>query len=162
MNALPQSLPPLWVWRPCTPQDVDALLAIEQRVYSHPWTRGNVQDSLSAAHWAWLAHEQQELVAYWLALPILDELHLLNLAVHPEHQGRGLARAALAHLREQAEQAGLQDIWLEVRASNQRAQAVYRADGYQTVGQRRDYYPAGNGRREDALLMRRSLVGAGA
>jgi [ribosomal protein S18]-alanine N-acetyltransferase len=150
-------VPPALQWSRCTVDDVDALLAIEQRVYSHPWTRGNLLDSLSAAHWAWKAMVDDELRAYWLALPVLDELHLLNLAVHPEHSGQGLGRAALAHLRAQAAGAGMLEIWLEVRDSHARAQALYESAGYVRVGRRRDYYPAAGGRREDAVLMRLRL-----
>ncbi len=155
MNEL---APATLVWSRCDAGDVDALLAIEQQVYSHPWTRGNFLDSLSAAHWAWKGDMADAGVrVYWLALPVLDELHLLNLAVHPESWGQGLARAAIAHLLEQARSQGLKDIWLEVRESNQRAQRLYRQQGFAMVGRRRGYYPAAAGEREDALLMRLSL-----
>ncbi len=158
MNAL---LRPALRWSPCGVDDVDALLDIEQRVYSHPWTRGNFIDSLSAAHWAWKGCDDSgALRCYWLALPILDELHLLNLAVEPSHWGIGLARNALDHLRGQALAHELREIWLEVRVSNLRAQGLYLAAGFQQVGRRRDYYPAADGAREDALLMRLSLGSA--
>jgi ribosomal-protein-alanine N-acetyltransferase len=88
-------------------------------------------------------------------MPVLDELHLLNLTVDPDHQGQGQGRRALQHLHATADAAAMSDVWLEVRASNARAQALYLSQGYAEVGRRRDYYPAGPLGREDALLMRR-------
>ena len=48
---------------------------------------------------------------------------------------------------------GAQWLWLEVRASNVRAQQIYESHGYRRVGQRKGYYPASNGLREDAVVM---------
>lgn len=160
MSAVPQSpvrKPVHLCWRCAEVGDIDALLDIEQRAYSHPWTRGNFQDSLTGGHWAWLGWETSELRAYWLAMPVLDELHLLNFAVHPNHWGRGLGQQALHHLEEVAQAQGLNDLWLEVRASNLRAQDLYQRGGFFTVGRRRGYYPLGSKDREDALLMRRRV-----
>jgi [ribosomal protein S18]-alanine N-acetyltransferase len=154
---------PVLHWRPSSLQDVDALLGLEQRLYSHPWTQANFVDSLTNGHCAWqagLAAPGPELAAYWLAMPVLDELHLLNLAVHPDHWGQGLARNCLQHLTEHAKSLNVSEIWLEVRESNHRAQMLYLRNGYVMVGRRRDYYPAGargSGQREDALLLRKNL-----
>jgi ribosomal-protein-alanine N-acetyltransferase len=48
---------------------------------------------------------------------------------------------------------GAQWLWLEVRASNERAQRIYDRHGYRRVGERKGYYPAADGAREDALVM---------
>lgn len=157
MNAV---LQPNLVWTRCGIEDVDALLAIEQRVYSHPWSRGNFVDSLLGGHWAHQAWRGGQRCAYWVAMPVLDELHLLNLAVEPQWQRQGLGRLALEHLLRSAGEAGLREVWLEVRASNLRAQQLYTAAGFATLGRRRDYYPAGPAGREDALLMRVALEAA--
>jgi ribosomal-protein-alanine N-acetyltransferase len=157
MNALLQNT---LQWQPCALGDVDALLSIEQQVYSHPWTRGNFIDSLASKHWAWKGVGDGMLRAYWLAMPVLDELHLLNLAVHPAYWGQGLAQQALAHLLASARQQGLADVYLEVRASNQRAQHLYTRCGFRAVGLRRAYYPSTGGSREDAVLMRMPLGAA--
>lgn len=151
--ARPASL----AWRAARLADVDALLSVEQRAYSHPWTHGNFVDSIAGGHWVWLGFEGEHLRAYWLAMPVLDELHLLNLAVEPHHWGRGLGAQALEHLRKSARAQSIRDIWLEVRVSNLRAQRLYQRHGYLTEGRRRDYYPAGTNGREDALLMRLSM-----
>lgn len=153
-------LQPALAWSPCGVADVDAMLDIEQAVYSHPWSRGNFTDSLSAAYWAWTGRNEQGLCAYWLAMPVLDEVHLLNLAVHPDHWGRGLATQAVAHLLAQAAAQRMREVWLEVRQSNVRAQALYQRCGFSAIGRRRAYYPADAGQREDAILMRLTLAEA--
>jgi [ribosomal protein S18]-alanine N-acetyltransferase len=159
MSARPSSWTPALRWRTARLADVDAMLALEQRAYSHPWTHGNFVDSVVGGHWIWLGHEASELRAYWLAMPVLDELHLLNLAVDPARWGQGLGRQALLHLREQARQQQIREVWLEVRVSNVRAQRLYQRDGFLTVGRRREYYPGGpQGKgREDAYLMSRAV-----
>lgn len=164
MSAQLQTLQtPALVWRAARLSDVDALLSVEQRAYSHPWTHGNFVDSIIGGHWTWLGWSGEQLRAYWLAMPVLDELHLLNVAVDPAHWGRGHGDQALHHLRQTAVSHGLRDIWLEVRVSNVRAQRLYQRHGYLTEGRRRDYYPGGPRGREDALLMRLAMrTGAGA
>ena len=133
--------------------DLDAVLQIEANSYSHPWTRGNFQDSLMAGHEASvLSAADGELVGYSVALPGVDELHLLNLTVARPHRACGHGRGLLAALVDSAGRRGLHAVWLEVRSSNLPAIALYRRFGFEQVGLRRDYYPARQGR-EDAVLM---------
>ena len=94
------------------------------------------------------------LVGYFVAMPGADELHLLNLTVMPEWQGRGHGRRLLDALEAVCRLQHWPVLWLEVRASNQRALSLYRRRGFAEVGLRRGYYPALGGRREDAIVMR--------
>ena len=113
-----------------------------------------VVDSLAAGHLAWLLRTRSGvLLAYCVAMPGVEEMHLLNLTVTPAAQGRGLARGLLDALvaRCRHEQRGA--LWLEVRESNQRARRIYQDYGFEGVGLRRGYYPASD-RREDAVVMR--------
>jgi ribosomal-protein-alanine N-acetyltransferase len=144
-------------WQALTVGWIERILPIEQQVYSHPWTRGNFIDSLSAGHWGWVAVHEGEPVAYWVAMAVLDEVHLLNLAVARERWGQGLGQVAVTHLVEAARQHGAAQIWLEVRESNARAQALYARHGFEPMGLRRGYYPLNGIQREDARLMRRLL-----
>jgi ribosomal-protein-alanine N-acetyltransferase len=82
-----------------------------------------------------------------------EEMHLLNLTVAPAWQGRGLARRLLDVLLQRCRDAHAATLWLEVRASNQRARALYRQRGFSEVGLRKGYYPAAHGTREDAVVM---------
>ena len=138
---------------------LDAVLAIEVQAYPFPWTRGNFIDSIAAGYLtrALLAADG-ELIGYFVAMPGFEEMHLLNITVAAAHEGRGHARAMLASLYELCEPYGASALWLEVRESNARARALYLREGFDEVGRRRDYYPAPQGRREDAVLMTRLLA----
>ncbi len=156
MNAL---LQPRHERRPMTAADLDAVMAVEAAAYSFPWTRGNFIDSLAAGYLAEvMAGRDGSLIGYFIAMPGVDELHLLNLTVAPELQGRGHGSALLDAVRAHGRIRGLAALWLEVRESNERARALYRRRGFAEVGRRRGYYPAAGGRREDAIVMRLPLA----
>jgi ribosomal-protein-alanine N-acetyltransferase len=139
--------------------DVDAVHELEVSAYSFPWTRGNFVDSLVAGHLAEVLRDAGgELVGYFVAMSGVDEMHLLNLAVAPSHQRLGHARRLLDVLVARSVALGARTLWLEVRESNARAQALYRRYGFVPVGRRRGYYPAAHGRREDAVLMSLNLA----
>jgi [ribosomal protein S18]-alanine N-acetyltransferase len=141
--------------RPMTVADLDRVMAIEAQAYAFPWSRGNLIDSLAAGYLAQvLEAEGGELLGYFVAMPGVDELHLLNVTVAPQHQGGGHGRRLLEAVEALARARGDGLLWLEVRASNQRAQQMYRARGFVQSGLRRGYYPAPGSRREDAVVMR--------
>lgn len=138
--------------------DVDQLLAIEERVYSHPWTRGNFLDSLYSAHEIiGLQNDEKELLAYFVLMPVVDEMHLLNFAVSASVQGQGYARVLLDKMRSCAQEKQFQSVLLEVRVSNQRAIEIYQRYGFTEIGRRKSYYPVENNGREDAIVMRMDL-----
>jgi [ribosomal protein S18]-alanine N-acetyltransferase len=138
--------------------DLDVVLALELAVYPFPWTRGNFVDSLAAGHWMRvLRHDDRTLAGYSVALPGVDEMHLLNLTVAPARQGRGLGRSLLDALVAECLRLQHAALWLEVRESNPRARSIYRRYGFAEVGLRRGYYPAA-GRREDAIVMKLALA----
>ena len=138
--------------------DLDRVMEVEVRAYSFPWSRGNFQDSLKSGYVSeLLATEAQVLLGYYVAMPGVDELHLLNITVVPDFQRCGIGRALLDRLEWQARQRGLATIWLEVRASNARARYLYGARGFVEQGIRRGYYPAAGSRREDAVVMKLNL-----
>lgn len=132
---------------------VDEVVRIEQIAYAHPWARQHFVDSLRAGYQAQLLVAGENLLGYFVAMRGVDEVHLLNITVAPVHQGQGWARVMLEALTLWARAQGAQWLWLEVRISNYRAQRIYERFGFRRVGQRRDYYPATHGRREDAIVM---------
>ncbi len=93
--------------------------------------------------------EDSYLAAYLFACWQVDELHVLKVATHPLHEGKGLATSLMAEARVEAERAGARGVVLEVRPSNRRAIRLYRHLGYDIVGRRPRYYADG----EDALVM---------
>jgi len=138
---------------------LDAVLAIEVQAYTFPWTRGNFIDSIAAGYLARvLVDAAGELIGYFVAMPGFEEMHLLNVTVAAPHEGQGHGRRLLAELYALSASFAAAAVWLEVRESNARAQALYLREGFVEAGRRRDYYPAPQGQREDAILMTRSLL----
>ncbi|MBK6866657.1 MAG: ribosomal protein S18-alanine N-acetyltransferase [Burkholderiales bacterium] len=140
-------------FEPMTAARLDAVLAIEQSAYSHPWTRRNLTDSLAAGHLAQCLLGGDELLGYLIAMPGYREMHLLNITVAPAHQRQGWARLMLDALVLWSRTLRADWLWLEVRASNARAQQVYLRRGFSRVGLRKGYYPLRHGAREDAVVM---------
>ena len=95
----------------------------------------------------------ETVLGYFVAMKGVDEAHLLNITVAPAHQRQGWAMVLLQALDLWARGQGAGWLWLEVRAGNRRAIEVYEAHGFQHVGLRKAYYPAGRTEREDALVM---------
>lgn len=140
-------------FEPLTEARLDEVLVIEQQAYSHPWSRTNFTDSLRSGYQAQLLTAGDAILGYFVAMKGVDEVHLLNITVAPAHQGRGWGRVLLDALAIWSRGQGAQWLWLEVRVSNARALQVYDSHGYRRVGERKGYYPAHLGRREDAVVM---------
>jgi [ribosomal protein S18]-alanine N-acetyltransferase len=140
-------------FEPLTPERLDEVMVIEREAYEHPWTRGNFIDSLRSGYQAQVLAAGEVVLGYFVAMKGVDEVHLLNLTVAPRQQGEGWGRVMLDGLALWARGQGAQWLWLEVRVSNTRAQQIYERQGYRRVGERKRYYPATHGKREDAVVM---------
>jgi ribosomal-protein-alanine N-acetyltransferase len=145
-------LKPNYAFRLMQEADLDAVMHIEPTIYSHPWTRGNFNDSLKSRHDAWVLTQQDEVVGYALMMIVLDEAHLLNISVAKPHQQQGLGRMLLTHMIDRARALDTLNMFLEVRASNIATITLYEDVGFVEMSIRRGYYPAKKGR-EDAVLM---------
>ncbi|MDR2239987.1 MAG: ribosomal protein S18-alanine N-acetyltransferase [Zoogloeaceae bacterium] len=154
MNAILKRSEPDFA--PMRLEDVDAVLALEQRAYRFPWTRANFTDSLAAGYSAWCCRRDGELIGYALVMMALDEAHLLNITVAPDWQRRGYGLLIMRHLFDVARSHGGKHMFLEVRPSNAAGQGLYARLGFKTIGRRKGYYPAG-GAREDAVVMTLTL-----
>ena len=139
--------------QPMTVASLDAVMAIENEVYPFPWSHGNFVDSVAAGHQARLLKGSAGIVAYYVAMPGFEEMHLLNITVAPAHQRQGHGRRLIADLTACCTPRHARQLWLEVRVSNVGAQQAYRRLGFATVSMRRNYYPAARGAREDAIVM---------
>lgn len=137
--------------------DIDEVLAIEERVYAFPWTRGNFIDSIVSGHSTWGGRLAGQLVGYFVLMPVLDEAHLLNISVAASCRRKGYGSLLLSQATWVAGQAGATSLLLEVRPSNKAALALYDRFGFSRIGVRRGYYPAADGR-EDALVLRLQLA----
>ena len=148
MSAVLKDVPELAAMREV---DLDEVLAIENAIYTHPWTRGNFADSLRAGYDCCTWRLSGELVGYFILMAAAGEAHLLNLSIAERHQRRGHGSALLREAAALARRRGATHVFLEVRPSNQAAQNLYTRFGFRKIAVRRDYYPAQFGR-EDALV----------
>ncbi len=154
MSALPSAIHAVHAhFEPMSAAWLDAVLAIEQSAYSHPWSRANFSDSLAAGYELQCLVGGDELLGYFVAMAGYREVHLLNITVAPAHQRQGWARVMLDALAIWSRGRQAEWLWLEVRTGNTRAQQIYEHCGFAQVGLRKGYYPAAHGEREDAVVM---------
>ena len=142
--------------RPMTPADLAQVLTIEQAGQPTPWSAGIFEDCFRPGYRAEVVLSGDTVVAFQVLSSVLDEVHLLNIAVHPDWQRQGIARALLEHTLRGLRDEDMSVFYLEVRAGNLAAQALYLQLGFSITGERRDYYRNAGGR-EDAVLMLRHL-----
>ncbi|WP_442592799.1 tRNA (adenosine(37)-N6)-threonylcarbamoyltransferase complex dimerization subunit type 1 TsaB [Parapusillimonas sp. JC17] len=142
---------------PMLPEHLDDVAEIESLVQSFPWSRRNFQDGLDAGYTAYVARQAGRTVGFYMAMFAPDVAHVLVIAVAPDQQKKGIGGRLLDHCEQMARSKQLPAIILEVRPSNGNALAFYRHGGYQQLSTRRDYYPAADGRREDACIMQKAL-----
>lgn len=126
-----------------------AVYGILSAVYeTSPWTLDQVRADLNLATTEYFySYNQGQPVGFLALQHLVGELEVTNIAVLPAYQGQGRAKHLLQLLDERKEL-----IFLEVRASNQVAQGLYQASGFETIGLRKDYY---HQPQEDAIIMRR-------
>ena len=139
-------------WRFMGEADLDAVMAIENVIYTHPWTRGNFSDSLKAGSACWVLEISGVIVGYAVVAVGAGEAHLLNLSVAAAWQRRGIGRQILCYIFDFINKIKAEAIFLEVRVSNTAARALYAQTGFREIGIRRGYYPAPVGR-EDAIVL---------
>jgi ribosomal-protein-alanine N-acetyltransferase len=143
-------------FRPMQPEDITEVIEIERRSYPHPWTRLIFSDCLHAGYSCWVCERQGIIQGYGIMSIAAGEAHLLNLCVRPESQRQGIGEKLLVHLFDLARRHDAEVMFLEVRESNAAARRLYDKTGFNELGTRKDYYPAGTGR-ENALILARVL-----
>jgi ribosomal-protein-alanine N-acetyltransferase len=141
--------------RPATLADIPAIWAIEKLSFSSPWSRWSFLSELGHRHSHMLVAgpsypQPWQIWAYLIFWVVYEEMHILNLAVHPAHRRQGIARRLLSEGLAQARNLGAELAWLEVRPSNTAARALYESFGFKEVGRRPRYY---DDTQEDALLL---------
>lgn len=133
------------------------MYAIEAAVEPYGWKAADFESCLQQACSLWVAVDHaQKILGFCVWQQVLDEVSLLSIAVEPSQQGKGIGKAMLQHCIQHTQEQGGQQLFLEVRASNQHAIAFYEYAGFNEMGRRRHYYRCATGR-EDALLMGRIL-----
>ena len=138
---------------PMNADHLESLERLERICFSRPWSRKMLAEELENQCAAFLVAEDAvtgDVLGYAGLLVAADEGYITNVAVFPEQRRRGIAGQLLQVFLNFAEANRLAFLTLEVRASNAPAIALYRKHGFQTGGQRRNYYQKPD---EDALLM---------
>jgi ribosomal-protein-alanine N-acetyltransferase len=140
------------------PADLDEVLAIERASFTMPWSRGAVLYEIEQNRVArcYVTREAERIVGYICVWEVADEMHITNIAVHPDVRRRGIGRSLLGSVLEDARRRGTRAVVLEVRPSNREARALYESFGFRVVGRRRGYYYDTG---EDALVMEVTLAG---
>jgi len=135
--------------------DINSVMELEASAHSHPWRRKSFEDCIGGRQKCWLAEANGKLVGYIVIAHGGGDAEILNVAVSPKKQGKGIGSLLVQHAIDCV--SGFADmLFLEVRVSNHKAIALYSKEGFFEVGLRKNYYPTLNGN-EDALLMASQL-----
>ncbi len=142
--------------RPMTAADVPSVAALEKLCFSDPWSVSSIASELDNPLSLWLVWEEDGTAAAYLGVQrVPPQADVMNIAVSPALRRRGIARALFAELERRLPE--IDELFLEVRASNSGAIALYRTLGFEQVGRRPNYYLDP---REDALILRKELFHA--
>jgi ribosomal-protein-alanine N-acetyltransferase len=143
-----------WIIKPLTtPEDIDAVVTIEEASFTNPWTREMyvAEQENRGVSFCYLAqHASGVIVGFCSFWRVLDELHINNLAVLPAFRRGGVGSALLAHVLREGARLGARRATLEVRRSNEPARTLYERFGFTVAGVRRGYYTKPV---EDALIL---------
>ncbi len=144
---------------------VPAIAALEAETFSAPWDEASIRGELENPLALWLVEEgignpdgadrSGSLLGYVGSQSCFEDADVLNVCVAPAARRRGIAEALMRELEARLIPKGVEQITLEVRASNEAAIRLYEKLGYAQVGVRRGYYEKP---REDALIMQKKLV----
>ena len=131
--------------------ELPAICEIENELFSVPWSeKGFLSELESPDGYVAVAVEEKKVIGFAVLHRFDDEAELFNLAVTPEHQGRGIGQMLLEWISYTAMSQGIEKVYLEVRVSNEKARHLYERNGFRSVGLRKGYYDAP---KEDAVLM---------
>jgi len=133
-------------------KDIDAVLRVEETVFTTPWSRESFETEMAGNDLAryFVAVVDRQIVGYAGMWVVLDEAHVTNIAVLPSFWGQGIGKKLLTALIDCARSQGAVSMTLEVRRSNERAQRLYSHMGFAEGGVRVGYY---SDNQEDALIM---------
>ncbi|MDH5766439.1 MAG: ribosomal protein S18-alanine N-acetyltransferase [Gammaproteobacteria bacterium] len=154
--ALNPDFEPITGFRPMYFEDVPRVIEIEESAYISPWTAGIFRDCIRVGYYCFVYVEHEVIQAYGIISVAANEAHILNVCVATELRGKGLGRKMLHKLVDVASQHDTDSLFLEVRRSNTVAIQLYMDEGFNEIGVRKDYYPAGEGK-EDALVFAKAL-----
>lgn len=143
------------VIREMSPDDIPEVARIERESFTTPWAETSFRTELySRFAVTRVAVLDDAVVGYICIRQIVDECHLMDLAVHPGYRRRGIATLLLNNVLPDIEASACRSLYLEVRMSNRAAKRLYEKFGFRVVGIRKNYYVNPP---EHALVMMRPL-----
>ena len=152
-----RSIPPIR-FEQMVAADLPQVLEIERLAFPKPWTPGlflhELKLDFSRLALARSDNGARRLLGYVCWWVVGDEVHILNLAVHPDARRSGAGRALVQRVVDDAAAHAAVSVSLEVGRGNEAAAALYRSMGFTQTGVRRNYYGEG----EDAIIMERRLI----
>ncbi len=136
-----------------TKESLAAVAALDQKLFSgESWSVRDFEDSLSDPSRAfWVAMEGESLLGFCGLSIAFEQGDILNIGVEPLARGKGIGSALLTAALEEFKARGGKELFLEVRASNAAAKALYEKFGFRTLSIRRGYYQQP---KEDGLVYR--------
>jgi len=137
--------------------DLIHIMPIEQACHTHPCSEKVMGGSFSRRYHNFKLVQNGQIIGFYIADLVVDELTLQNICIAPNWQGKGLGKQLFKHFLDTAKRLGAMQLWLEVRESNTAAIALYESHDFIETGKRPNYYPTATGR-EDALLMGCTLL----
>ncbi len=140
--------------RPMTMDDLNTIVTLEQRIFNDPWSKSSFEAELlinKKYSFPLVMELEGKIVAYAVVWYFFEELHIANIAVHPDYRRMGLGRMLMEYILEKFGNAEF--AFLEVRQSNKAAIKLYQSLGFKILNIRRQYYNDG----EDALVMVKDL-----
>ncbi|MHA7002557.1 ribosomal protein S18-alanine N-acetyltransferase [Aeromonas schubertii] len=141
-------------FRPLLETDFELIYPIEQAAHKEPWSQANLLSCFGPRYLNGLMLVEGEPVGFFISDLVAGDSSLMNICVHPGWQGKGLGRALLQEYLTRSKDKGAQAWFLEVRAGNGPAIALYESEGFAEYCRREEYYGTGADR-EDAILMSR-------
>lgn len=149
-------------WQPLQVQrlqdaHIPQVMTLAQDSGAGAWSEAQWYSGLQAGEFGWVLARGDEVYAFLMVNQVGNESELLLMATQPQYQRRGYATWLLNTWQQHAREQGVDQLHLEVRASNQAAQQLYQTFGFESVGVRADYYPSAAGGREDAHLFTKEL-----
>ncbi|MBM4136735.1 MAG: ribosomal-protein-alanine N-acetyltransferase [Nitrospira sp.] len=133
------------------PTDIPEVVNIERTIFTTPWSETSfLQEINNLYSIKKVAVLNNTTIGYVCANHILNENHILNLAVHPEFRRCGIATKLTKEVLKELKEKGCDFVYLEVRGSNLSAKKFYEKLGFVIVAIRKDYYTLP---REDAIIM---------
>ncbi|WP_244951740.1 ribosomal protein S18-alanine N-acetyltransferase [Pseudoalteromonas luteoviolacea] len=131
---------------------ISDIMAVEIASHPHPWSEKTLASCIGGRYFNASLTHGGKLIGYYIAERAGPDYTLMNICVHPQQQGQGLAVLLMESLIKRCIEEQAENLFLEVRASNAPAIALYEKMGLTFMGRRKNYYPTVDGK-EDAILM---------